>query len=86
MLGGGGYRVLRTPPVEYVDAVGAGDTFNAGILAGRLLGREPGVCLAMAVIVGTLSTGATGGTAAQPSLDEVETWLGSVPVQDMGRG
>jgi sugar/nucleoside kinase (ribokinase family) len=86
VLGGNGYRVVRTPPVEYVDAVGAGDTFNAGILAGRLLGRDAGTCLAMAVIAGTLSTGATGGTAAQPSLDEVEPWLGSVPVQDLGRG
>ena len=81
---GTGFRVLRTPPVEYVDAVGAGDTFNAGFLAGRLLGRDWGTCLAMAVIAGTLSTGSTGGTAAQPSLDELEIWLGSVPVQELG--
>jgi len=86
LLGGNGYRVLRTPPVDYVDAVGAGDTFNAGLLAGRLLGRDPGTCLAMAVIAGTLSTGATGGTAAQLSLDDIESWLGSVPVRDFGRG
>jgi sugar/nucleoside kinase (ribokinase family) len=84
ILGGNGYRVVRTPPVEFVDAVGAGDTFNAGFLAGRVLGREWGTCLAMGVIAGTLSTGATGGTAAQPSLAEVEMWLGSVPVQDLG--
>jgi sugar/nucleoside kinase (ribokinase family) len=78
--------VVRTPPVEFVDAVGAGDTFNAGFLAGQVLGREWGTCLAMAVIAGTLSTGATGGTAAQPSLDDVDAWLGSIPVQDLGRG
>jgi len=85
-LGGRSYRVLRTPPVEYVDAVGAGDTFNAGFLAGRLQGRDAGTCLAMAVIAGTLSTGATGGTAAQPSLDDVDIWLASVPVEELGGG
>jgi len=84
VLGGNGFRVLRTPPVEYVDAVGAGDTFNAGFLAGQLLGRDWGTCLAMAVIAGTLSTGSTGGTSAQPSLEELEIWLGSVPVQELG--
>lgn len=74
------YRATRTPPVEYADAIGAGDTFDAGFLAGRLLGRDPGEALAMAVVAGTLSTSATGGTGAQPTLDEVDAWLRSVPV------
>jgi sugar/nucleoside kinase (ribokinase family) len=69
------YRLPRTPPVDFVDAVGAGDTFDAGYLAGRLAGRDPGGCLAMAVIAGTLSTRAAGGTAGQPELSEVEPWL-----------
>jgi sugar/nucleoside kinase (ribokinase family) len=81
-VGGTTYRAVRTPPVEYVDAVGAGDTFDAGYLAGRLLGRDVGASLAMAVIAGSLSTAAAGGTEGQPSLDEVEGWLRSVPVDE----
>ena len=76
------YRTQRTPPVEYIDAVGAGDTFDAGFLAGRLLGRDAGTCLAMAVIAGSLSTSATGGTDGQPTLDDVDGWLRSVPVDE----
>jgi sugar/nucleoside kinase (ribokinase family) len=77
-------RVRRTPPVDYVDAVGAGDTFNAGLLTGRLLGREVGESLAMAVIAGTLSTGAAGGTGAQPTRDEVDSWMATVSFEDGG--
>lgn len=72
------FRVLRTPPVRFVDAVGAGDSFDAGFLAGRLTGRDPGASLAMAVVTGTLSTGAAGGTAGQPELAELEPWLATV--------
>jgi len=79
---GTGMTVLRTPPVDFVDAVGAGDTFNGGFLAGLLLGRGPAAALAMAVIAGTLSTSATGGTGGQPPLSEVEGWLRSVPVDE----
>jgi sugar/nucleoside kinase (ribokinase family) len=74
------FRVSRTPPTEFVDAVGAGDTFNAGYLAGTLLGRDPGKCLAMAVIAGSLSTAAAGGTAGQPEMEDVESWLSSILV------
>ena len=77
-------RVTRPPAVEYVDAVGAGDTFNAGMLAARLLARDPSMSLAMAVIAGTLSTGAAGGTGAQPSRDDVDAWLPSISVDDRG--
>ncbi len=77
-------RVTRPPAVDFVDAVGAGDTFNAGLLSGRLLGRDPAESLAMAVIAGTLSTGAAGGTGGQPSRDDVDAWLSSVPVDELG--
>lgn len=81
-VGGRTYRAVRTPPVDFVDAVGAGDTFDAGFLAGRLFGRDAATCLAMAVIAGTLSTARSGGTDGQPTLDEVEGWLRSVPVDE----
>lgn len=76
------YRVSRTPAVDAVDAVGAGDSFDAGFLAGRLGGRDGGTSLAMAVIVGSLSTSKPGGTDGQPSMDEVEGWLRSVAVEE----
>jgi sugar/nucleoside kinase (ribokinase family) len=52
------------------DAVGAGDTFDAGFIAGRLRGWPLGRCLALAVACGSLSTRAAGGTTAQPTMDE----------------
>ncbi len=85
-IAGQNFRVHRAPPVDFVDAVGAGDSFDAGFLTGRILGRDPGRCLAMAVIAGTLSTASTGGTDAQPTTDEVEIWMTSVKVEDLGGG
>ena len=81
-VAGTGMTVLRTPPVDFVDAVGAGDTFNAGFIAGLLLGRGPASALAMAVIAGTLSTSCHGGTDGQPTMSEVDGWLRSVPVDE----
>ena len=53
-----------------VDTTGAGDTFDAGFLAGYLQGWPLERCLALAVTCGSLSTRALGGTEAQPSLEE----------------
>ena len=75
------YRVVRTPSVDFVDAVGAGDTFNAAFLAGRLSGREVGTSLAMAVAAGTLSTSSAGGTAGQPTLDDLLLWSERLPIE-----
>lgn len=56
--------------VSVVDTTGAGDSFDAGFLAGWLSKLPIERCLAMAVAAGSLSTRAAGGTAAQP--DEAE--------------
>jgi sugar/nucleoside kinase (ribokinase family) len=58
---------LRVAPV---DTVGAGDSFNAGFLAGRLEGADIDSSLRLAVVCGALSTRAAGGTAAQPTITE----------------
>lgn len=57
-------------PADVVDTTGAGDSFDAGFVAGRLRGWPLGRCLQLAVACGSLSTRAAGGTAAQPTLDE----------------
>ena len=67
-----GDRVVRSPAVsvEEVDAVGAGDSFDAGFLAGHLAGRPLDETLRLAAACGALSMRAAGGTAAQATLAE----------------
>jgi len=57
-------------PARPVDTVGAGDSFNAGFLAGWLGGRDLAASLRLAAACGALSTRAAGGTAAQPTMAE----------------
>jgi sugar/nucleoside kinase (ribokinase family) len=57
-------------PVQVVDTVGAGDSFDAGFLYGWLHGWSLARSLALAAACGSLSTRLAGGTAAQPTLDE----------------
>ncbi|MEV0632478.1 carbohydrate kinase family protein [Nonomuraea wenchangensis] len=66
-------RIVRVPavPMEPVDTVGAGDSFNAGLIAARLRGLDLRECLRVAVTCGSLSTQAAGGTAAQPTWKEL---------------
>jgi sugar/nucleoside kinase (ribokinase family) len=70
----GGDGVVRAPAprdaVEPVDAVGAGDAFDAGLLAGLLADAPLEDALALACACGTLSMRAAGGTAGQATLDE----------------
>lgn len=67
-------HVSALPPRAFGDAVGAGDSFDAGLLAGRLTGRLAADSLRLAVAAGTLSTRGVGGTAAQPDLAEAVAW------------
>ncbi|MFN8224656.1 MAG: sugar kinase [Gaiellales bacterium] len=61
---------VAADPIEVVDTVGAGDSFDAGFLAATLGGRGLDDALAIAVACGSLSTRAPGGTAAQATRDE----------------
>lgn len=63
---------------EVVDAVGAGDSFNAGLIRAMLDGRELADALALACSCGTLSTRAAGGTTAQPTLAEALEFAASI--------
>ena len=72
--------VTANRSVDFMDAVGAGDNFNAGYLAGLLGEREPEDCLRMAVAAGTLSTSGRGGTSASSTLPEVSAFGESLVV------
>jgi sugar/nucleoside kinase (ribokinase family) len=61
---------LKPIEVNVIDTVGAGDSFDAGFIYGFLNGWIPERILKLAIICGSLSTQKTGGTAAQPKLDE----------------
>ncbi|MHB8241654.1 MAG: carbohydrate kinase family protein [Solirubrobacteraceae bacterium] len=70
---GGG--VVRVPAVEVqgvVDAVGAGDSFDAGFLTGWLDGWDLPRALALACACGALSMRGAGGTAAQATRAEAD--------------
>jgi len=62
-------------PVNVVDTVGAGDSFDAGFIFGYLNRWPLERTLRLAVICGSLSTRATGGTAGQATLDEALSLL-----------
>jgi sugar/nucleoside kinase (ribokinase family) len=59
------YRV-SLPPVTPVDATGAGDCFNAGLIAGLLDGLDLAGAAALGCAAGALSTAAPGGTGSAP--------------------
>lgn len=62
-------------PVEVVDAIGAGDSFNAGFLYGYLNGFSLAESLRIACACGALSTTKPGGTAGQPDFEELKKFL-----------
>ncbi|HEX5302508.1 MAG TPA: sugar kinase [Streptosporangiaceae bacterium] len=57
---------VRLPPVVPADATGAGDCFNAGLIAGLLDGMDLPRAAALGCAAGVLSTAAPGGTASAP--------------------
>ena len=67
---GGEITKVAAQPVEPVDTTGAGDSFDAGFLAGRLNGANLAEALALGCACGALSTRRSGGTAGQPTLEE----------------
>ncbi|MFI5593817.1 carbohydrate kinase family protein [Amycolatopsis sp. NPDC051758] len=58
-------------PVTAVDTVGAGDSFDAGFLAGVLAGLPLATALRCGVVCGGFSVRARGGTAGQATWDDV---------------
>ena len=73
-------KLARLPslPMEVVDTVGAGDSFDAGFLYGFLKGWDLEISLKLAITCGSLSTRASGGTSAQPTLDQAMDYVTSI--------
>jgi sugar/nucleoside kinase (ribokinase family) len=68
---------VKALPVQVVDTVGAGDSFDAGFLSAWLNGWNLEKALRLGVVCGSLSTRAAGGTSAQPGLDEAMKYVPS---------
>jgi sugar/nucleoside kinase (ribokinase family) len=77
-----GARHSRAAPplVTPVDATGAGDCFNAGLLAGLLRGLELPQAMALGCAVGAASTQAAGGTGSCPDLPTALSLASAVTV------
>jgi sugar/nucleoside kinase (ribokinase family) len=67
---------VKSIPVEVVDTVGAGDSFDAGFIYGYLKGWPIEKTLQAATICGALSTRAAGGTAAQATIADLLSRMG----------
>jgi ribokinase len=73
-----GDSLVQAPalPVDVVDTIGAGDSFDAGFIYGYLQGWNLERCLNLGVACGSLSTRGRGGTEKQPTLFEAMVNLG----------
>ncbi len=70
-----GETVLHHPGFEnnaVVDAIGAGDSFNAGFIFQFLQGKSIDECLSFANLMGAISTTAAGGTGAFTSQEAIQ--------------
>ena len=71
-----GERVrVASIPVQVVDTVGAGDSFDAGFLYGYLNNWPLEKTLRLACVCGALSTQCAGGTNGQPTLSEAMKYV-----------
>ncbi len=70
-------HVFDVPALDVVkmDAVGAGDSFDAGFVFGFLAGMQAEQSARAGCICGSLSTGAAGGTKGQPRLEEMMKYM-----------
>ncbi len=70
-------ETVRIPsiPVNLIDTVGAGDSFDAGFLYGYLNGWSLKKSLQLARACGALSTQRAGGTDGQPTLNEAMKYV-----------
>jgi sugar/nucleoside kinase (ribokinase family) len=70
----------------FVDAIGAGDCFDAGVVAGLLRGLDLAAAMAVGCAVGSASTRAAGGTGAHTEIAAALALARSVPVSPVPPG
>jgi sugar/nucleoside kinase (ribokinase family) len=73
---GGDLVRVAAPELRPVDTTGAGDAFDAGLIAGLLAGRDLAGAIRVANVAGALTTQAPGGVDAVPTMTEVLAILG----------
>jgi len=73
-------------PVTPLDSTGAGDCFNAGLIAGLLRGLALPGAAALGCAVGALSTRAAGGTAGSPDLASAMALARTATIRRVGAG
>ncbi|HEX3493494.1 MAG TPA: PfkB family carbohydrate kinase [Streptosporangiaceae bacterium] len=78
---GSRWELAELAPVTPVDATGAGDCFNAGLIAGLAEGLPLAEAARLGCAAGALSTRAAGGTAAAPTLDEARVLAQTVTLR-----
>ena len=61
-----GVRTVRAPSVDVVDATGAGDAFDAGLLAAWLAGAAPEEALRAGCAAGAAAVSRRGGRPGRP--------------------
>jgi sugar/nucleoside kinase (ribokinase family) len=71
------------PPVTVADTTGAGDCFNAGVIAGLLDGLDLPAAVALGCAAGAASTRAPGGTAGCPDLPTARALARGVTVRSV---
>jgi sugar/nucleoside kinase (ribokinase family) len=74
-IAGGQHYAAEAYKVPFVDAVGAGDSFDGGFLYGWLSGKPMEDCLRAACWCGSQNVTGRGGTAAQPLRHELPEGL-----------
>jgi sugar/nucleoside kinase (ribokinase family) len=75
--------LVQPPPVTVADTTGAGDCFNAGVIAGLLSGGDLPSAVALGCAVGAASTRAPGGTAGAPDLATARDLAQHVAVREV---
>ena len=71
----GRFATVAGRPATPLDTTGAGDTFNAALLDSWLANLALEDCLRRAVLAGALSVAAVGGTAGQPTRQDLDHLL-----------
>jgi sugar/nucleoside kinase (ribokinase family) len=65
----------KSIPVNVIDTIGAGDSFDAGFLYGYLNNLPIEISLRLACVCGAMSTQRAGGTEGQPTLAEAMKYV-----------